>query len=246
MNLDAPGEAQPLPLPRPDARGRAARALLAVRAARPGRPADGRAAERGRRGDLPPGLGPEPDLTARALAALREAGVGGRTRAVSGSRSRSRFRSPPGSAAAAPMPPPCSGWRPASCPRAGSRRSPAALGADVTSQLDPRFCLVGGAGETWSPSRPPLPFPVVLLPIPRGCRRADVYAEADRLGLGQRAPTSCANCGSSCSPRRPRAASRSTTGSCSSTTSPPAAISLRPAIAERSRRSRRRAPSWRS
>ena len=75
------------------------------------------------------------NLAARALAALRERGLGERRRC--GSRSRSGSRSPPGSAAAAPMPPRSCGWRagevpdldgrsrPSSaptCPRSSSRR----------------------------------------------------------------------------------------------------------------------------
>jgi 4-diphosphocytidyl-2-C-methyl-D-erythritol kinase len=59
------------------------------------------------------------------------------------------------------------------------------LGADVPSQLDPAFALVGGAGEAVEPLPPPREFGVVLLPAENGLRTADVYAEADRLGLGR-------------------------------------------------------------
>jgi 4-diphosphocytidyl-2-C-methyl-D-erythritol kinase len=61
----------------------------------------------------------------------------------------------------------------------------AQLGADVPSQLDPAFALVGGAGELVEPLPPPGEFAAVLLPAEDGLRTADVYAEADRLGLGR-------------------------------------------------------------
>ena len=61
----------------------------------------------------------------------------------------------------------------------------AELGADVPSQLDPAFALVGGAGEAVEPLPPPGEFAAVLLPAENGLRTADVYAEADRLGLGR-------------------------------------------------------------
>jgi 4-diphosphocytidyl-2-C-methyl-D-erythritol kinase len=61
----------------------------------------------------------------------------------------------------------------------------AGLGADVPSQLDPAFALVGGAGERVEPLPPPGQFGAVLLPAEEGLRTADVYAEADRLGLGR-------------------------------------------------------------
>jgi 4-diphosphocytidyl-2-C-methyl-D-erythritol kinase len=56
------------------------------------------------------------------------------------------------------------------------------LGADVSSQLDPDFCLVGGAGEEIEPLPRPQPFAAVLIPDPEGLSTAAVYAEADRLG----------------------------------------------------------------
>jgi 4-diphosphocytidyl-2-C-methyl-D-erythritol kinase len=59
------------------------------------------------------------------------------------------------------------------------------LGADVPSQLDPAFALVGGAGEIVEPLPPPRDFAVVLVPAADGLSTADVYAEADRLGLGR-------------------------------------------------------------
>ena len=57
-----------------------------------------------------------------------------------------------------------------------------ALGADVSSQLDPGFALVGGAGEEIEPLPAPHPFAAVLIPDPEGLSTAAVYAEADRLG----------------------------------------------------------------
>ena len=60
----------------------------------------------------------------------------------------------------------------------------AALGADVPSQLDPGFALAGGAGEVVQPLPPPREFAVVLVPGD-GLATAEVYAEADRLGLGR-------------------------------------------------------------
>jgi 4-diphosphocytidyl-2-C-methyl-D-erythritol kinase len=61
----------------------------------------------------------------------------------------------------------------------------ASLGADVPSQLDPRPALVGGAGERVEPLPEPGEWAAVLIPDERGLATADVYAEADRLGLGR-------------------------------------------------------------
>lgn len=61
----------------------------------------------------------------------------------------------------------------------------AGLGADVTSQLLPSLALVQGAGEQVQRLPDPLPHAVVLLPGGGGLRTADVFAEADRLGLGR-------------------------------------------------------------
>jgi 4-diphosphocytidyl-2-C-methyl-D-erythritol kinase len=63
----------------------------------------------------------------------------------------------------------------------------AALGADVPSQLEPAFSLVAGAGERVERLPDPGEFALVLIPHDRGLATADVYAQADRLGLG-RAP----------------------------------------------------------
>jgi 4-diphosphocytidyl-2-C-methyl-D-erythritol kinase len=61
----------------------------------------------------------------------------------------------------------------------------AELGADVPSQLDPAFSLVGGAGEHVERLPAPVPHAVVLLPGGGGLSTAAVFAEADRLGLGR-------------------------------------------------------------
>jgi 4-diphosphocytidyl-2-C-methyl-D-erythritol kinase len=59
------------------------------------------------------------------------------------------------------------------------------LGADVPSQLDPAFALVGGAGEVIEPLPVPAEFGVVLIPDDDGLDTGAVYAEADSLGLGR-------------------------------------------------------------
>jgi 4-diphosphocytidyl-2-C-methyl-D-erythritol kinase len=63
----------------------------------------------------------------------------------------------------------------------------AGLGADVPSQLKPAFALVGGAGERVERLDDPGEFGLVLIPDDVGLRTADVFAEADRLGLGRSA-----------------------------------------------------------
>jgi len=59
------------------------------------------------------------------------------------------------------------------------------LGADVPSQLDPALALVGGAGELVEPLLPPRHFGVVLIAAEDGLSTAEVYAEADRLGISR-------------------------------------------------------------
>ena len=59
------------------------------------------------------------------------------------------------------------------------------LGADVPSQLEPAFALVGGAGERVERLEAPPPFGVVLVPSDRGLSAGEVYAEADRLDLAR-------------------------------------------------------------
>jgi 4-diphosphocytidyl-2-C-methyl-D-erythritol kinase len=61
----------------------------------------------------------------------------------------------------------------------------AELGADVPSQLVPALTLVGGAGERLERLPAPPSHAVVLLPGGGGLSTADVFAEADRLGLGR-------------------------------------------------------------
>ena len=63
----------------------------------------------------------------------------------------------------------------------------AGLGADVPSQLEPAFSLVSGAGERVERLPDPGEFGLVLIPQDRGLATADVYAEADRLGIGRSA-----------------------------------------------------------
>ncbi len=123
-----------------------------------------------------------PDLTARALAALREsdwdspplrievekrlpvaAGLGG------------------GSADAAAV------LRMAMGEVEGLRGIAAAIGADVPAQLQPRACLVAGAGEVIEPVPPPADHGVVLIPQEEGLSTAEVYAEADRIGVSRSA-----------------------------------------------------------
>jgi len=61
----------------------------------------------------------------------------------------------------------------------------AGLGADVPSQLTPALSLVRGAGESVERLPQPKRHAVVLLPGGGGLSTADVFAEADRLGLGR-------------------------------------------------------------
>ena len=63
----------------------------------------------------------------------------------------------------------------------------AGIGADVPSQIEPRFALVGGAGERVEPLPAPGDFAVVLIPFAAGLETGKVYAKADRLGLGRTA-----------------------------------------------------------
>ena len=59
------------------------------------------------------------------------------------------------------------------------------LGADVPSQLHPRFALVSGAGERLEDLPPAASVGVVLIPFAEGLSAAEVYAEADRMRLGR-------------------------------------------------------------
>jgi 4-diphosphocytidyl-2-C-methyl-D-erythritol kinase len=118
-----------------------------------------------------------PDLTATALAALRENGWDGPPLRIEVTK-----RVPVaaglggGSADAAAV------LRLAMGEVEGLRSIAAGIGADVPSQLQPRPCLVAGAGEVIEPAPPPGEHAVVLIPQSEGLATAAVYVEADRLG----------------------------------------------------------------
>jgi 4-diphosphocytidyl-2-C-methyl-D-erythritol kinase len=59
----------------------------------------------------------------------------------------------------------------------------AALGADVPSQLAPGLVLGVGAGDELEPALPLAEHALVIVPQPAMLATADVYREADRLGL---------------------------------------------------------------
>jgi 4-diphosphocytidyl-2-C-methyl-D-erythritol kinase len=61
----------------------------------------------------------------------------------------------------------------------------AELGADVPSQIHPSLAVLRGAGERVQELPRPGEFGVVLIPDEDGLSTAEVYAEADRLGLGR-------------------------------------------------------------
>jgi 4-diphosphocytidyl-2-C-methyl-D-erythritol kinase len=61
----------------------------------------------------------------------------------------------------------------------------AEIGADVPAQLDPGRALVRGAGERVERLERSEEYAVVLIPAAEGLATSDVYAEADRLGLGR-------------------------------------------------------------
>lgn len=118
-----------------------------------------------------------PDLTATALAALREHGWDGpRLRIEVSKRVPVAAGLGGGSADAAAV------LRLARGEVEGLRSIAAQIGADVPSQLQPRPCLVAGAGEVIEPVATPAEHGVVLIPQPDGLATAAVYAEADRLG----------------------------------------------------------------
>jgi 4-diphosphocytidyl-2-C-methyl-D-erythritol kinase len=68
---------------------------------------------------------------------------------------------------------------------AGVDELAAELGADVPSQLDPSFGLVGGAGEAVEQLPLPGEYAVVLVPDADGLSTAEVYERADRMGLAR-------------------------------------------------------------
>jgi len=61
------------------------------------------------------------------------------------------------------------------------------LGADVPSQLQPGVALGTGAGEVVQPLSPLAPHAFLILPQPVALSTAEVYREADRLGLSRAA-----------------------------------------------------------
>jgi 4-diphosphocytidyl-2-C-methyl-D-erythritol kinase len=61
----------------------------------------------------------------------------------------------------------------------------AEIGADVLSQMQPSFLLVGGGGEQLERLPPAGEHAIVLLPEQQGLSTAEVYGEADHLGLGR-------------------------------------------------------------
>lgn len=120
------------------------------------------------------------NLAARALAALREAGWKGEPL-----RLEIEKRTPVaaglggGSADAAAVLRLAAGAVP-DLPRLAAR-----LGADVPSQLRPTLALVQGAGERVEPLPQPVAHAAVLLPGGGGLSTAEVFRAADRLGLGR-------------------------------------------------------------
>ena len=139
-------------------------------------------AGRARRSHLPRGRGREPG---GAGAGRRCASAAGSTSRC-GSRSRSGCRSRPGSAAAAATPP-----RSLRLARGRGRR-PAAAGGASSAPTCPRSCArrwrwSAGAGERVEPLPEPAEHAAVLLPGGGGLSTAEVFAEADRLGLGRAA-----------------------------------------------------------
>ena len=106
-------------------------------------------------------------------------------------------------------------------------RLAAGLGSDVPSQLDPRHALVQGAGERVEPVELP-PLAAVLVPDAEGLSTAAVYAELDRLGGARER----ARPGAAARASRHRAARRARCAALENDLQP-AALSLRPELAER-------------
>lgn len=61
----------------------------------------------------------------------------------------------------------------------------AGLGADVPSQVEPGVSVGRGAGEVVEPVAPLRAHAFLILPLPFGLSTAEVYREADRLGLAR-------------------------------------------------------------
>lgn len=68
-------------------------------------------------------------------------------------------------------------------PEEAAARVARELGADVPSQLHPGLAVGTGAGEEVAPLDPLGPHAFVIVPQPFGLSTAEVYREADRLGL---------------------------------------------------------------
>lgn len=132
-----------------------------------------------------PGL-PGPNLAVAALAALRRGGWSGPAVRV-----EIRKRIPVaaglggGSADAAAVLRMANAVEP--LPDGLALRVATELGADIPSQLAPGFSLGTGAGDEVRPLAPLAEHAVVVVPQDFGLSTADVYREADRLGL-PRAP----------------------------------------------------------
>jgi 4-diphosphocytidyl-2-C-methyl-D-erythritol kinase len=71
----------------------------------------------------------------------------------------------------------------AALPEAGLAELAAELGSDVPSAVTPGLSLGTGAGEVVERRAPLAPHAFVIVPQPRFLSTADVYREADRLGL---------------------------------------------------------------
>jgi len=144
------------------------------------------------------------NLAARALAALREqgwdaaplrleiekripvaAGLGGGSADAAAvlRLARDRTSGPPGPGAMGIQAPGRAAG--ATGPGPDLQAIAAELGADVPSQVVPALSLVQGAGERVERLPDPAPHAVVLLPGGGGLSTANVFAEADQLGLGR-------------------------------------------------------------
>jgi 4-diphosphocytidyl-2-C-methyl-D-erythritol kinase len=70
-------------------------------------------------------------------------------------------------------------------PPGALHRVAAALGADVPSQLAPGVCIGTGAGDVIEHVAPLAQHAFVIVPLPFMLSTADVYREADRIGLAR-------------------------------------------------------------
>jgi 4-diphosphocytidyl-2-C-methyl-D-erythritol kinase len=126
----------------------------------------------------------EPNLVSRALAALRDEGWDGppvRIEIVKRIPVAAGMGGGSADAAAALR----LADRVKPLPAGAALQIAAELGADIPSQLVPGLSLGTGAGEIIEPLAPLAPHAFVLVPQPVKLSTADVYAEANRLGLGR-------------------------------------------------------------